>query len=68
LQALVVQALTAEATRIDNNRGNDEDMGHGVFRKFVARNIKIFGYTNNDYGGHAPETVNLFQELWEKKR
>ena len=39
-----------------------------VFRKFVAKNLKIFAYANNHYAGHGPATVGLFWELWEKKK
>jgi uncharacterized protein YecE (DUF72 family) len=38
-----------------------------LFRKFVARNLKIFAYANNHYGGHGPATVRLFMDLWDKK-
>jgi uncharacterized protein YecE (DUF72 family) len=38
-----------------------------LFRKFVARNLKIFAYANNHYGGHGPATVKLFMDLWNKK-
>jgi uncharacterized protein YecE (DUF72 family) len=38
-----------------------------LFRKFVARNLKIFAYANNHYGGHGPATVKLFRDLWAKE-
>jgi uncharacterized protein YecE (DUF72 family) len=38
-----------------------------LFRKFVARNLKIFAYANNHYAGHGPATVKLFWDLWNKK-
>ncbi len=39
-----------------------------IFKEFVIRNIKIFAFANNHYAGHAPNTVKLFWELWDKKR
>jgi uncharacterized protein YecE (DUF72 family) len=47
-----------------------EDLTNWVelFRKFVARNLKIFAYANNHYGGHGPATVKLFADLWEKRQ
>jgi uncharacterized protein YecE (DUF72 family) len=39
-----------------------------LFRKFVARNLKIFAYANNHYSGHGPATVKLFWDLWNKKQ
>jgi len=37
-----------------------------IFREFVAKKMKIFAYANNHYAGHAPATVKLFQQLWDK--
>jgi uncharacterized protein YecE (DUF72 family) len=37
-----------------------------LFRKFVARNLKVFAYSNNHYAGHGPATVKTFLELWQK--
>jgi uncharacterized protein YecE (DUF72 family) len=34
-----------------------------VFMKFFFRNIKIFAFANNHYGGHAPDTVRQFQRM-----
>jgi len=39
-----------------------------LFRKFVARNLKIFAYANNHYTGHGPATVKLFMDLWDDKK
>jgi hypothetical protein len=30
----------------------------------VRRGVKVFGYANNHYGGHAPDTVEQFRKLW----
>ena len=37
-----------------------------LFRKFVARNLKIFAYANNHYAGHGPATVKQFCQIWNK--
>ena len=39
-----------------------------VLRRLVEdkRIRKIFAFANNHYAGHAPNTVKLFHELWEK--
>ncbi len=37
-----------------------------VFRHFVSRNLKVFGYANNHYAGHGPATVKRFWDLFEK--
>jgi uncharacterized protein YecE (DUF72 family) len=33
----------------------------------IRRGIKVFGYANNHYGGHAPATITQFRELWRGK-
>ena len=33
----------------------------------VRRGVKVFGYANNHYGGHAPATIRQFRELWRGK-
>ena len=47
-----------------------EDLTNWVelFRKFVARNLKVFAYANNHYAGHGPATLKLFQQLWDNHR
>jgi uncharacterized protein YecE (DUF72 family) len=55
-----------DKTVVDRQAGLREWVA--AFRKFVARNIKIFAFANNHYAGHAPATVELFWELWNKKK
>lgn len=31
---------------------------------FLKRKIRVFAFANNHYGGHAPETLRLFEKLW----
>jgi uncharacterized protein YecE (DUF72 family) len=38
-----------------------------VCYKITGRGVPVFAFANNHYAGHAPATVKLFQELWEKK-
>jgi uncharacterized protein YecE (DUF72 family) len=46
-----------------------EDLTNWVelFQTFVARNLKVFAYSNNHYAGHAPATVKLFWQLWNQQ-
>lgn len=36
-------------------------------RNFQKRKIRVFAFANNHYGGYAPDTLHLFEELMEKK-
>lgn len=38
-----------------------------VCYKLNARGIAIFAYANNHYAGHAPATVRMFREIWERR-
>ena len=38
-----------------------------VCYEMVRRGVKVFGYANNHYGGHAPATIRQFRELWQGK-
>lgn len=35
-----------------------------IMRRLEQRGIRIYAYANNHYGGHGPDTVNLFRRLW----
>jgi len=35
-----------------------------MLRRIVQEAICIYGYFNNHYAGHAPDTVRLFQQSW----
>ena len=49
------------------NRTSDLKNWVEVFMKFFVRNLKIFAFANNHYGGHAPDTVKVFRELWRAR-
>ena len=60
------QTKTWDKTIVD--RGKDLMNWVEVFQQFVARNLKIFAFANNHYAGHAPDTVRLFERLFEEKK
>lgn len=33
-------------------------------RNFLKRKIRVFAFANNHFGGHAPDTLRLFDKLW----
>jgi uncharacterized protein YecE (DUF72 family) len=33
-------------------------------RRLLERGVRIYGYFNNHYAGHAPASVELFQKIW----
>lgn len=40
-----------------------------IFKSMVSNKkiVKIFAFANNHYGGHAPATIKLFQDMWKEK-
>ncbi len=35
--------------------------------KINGQGVPVFAYANNHYAGHAPATIDLFQELWREQ-
>jgi hypothetical protein len=36
-------------------------------RRCPKLRIRVFAFANNHYGGYAPDTLKLFEELMEKQ-
>jgi uncharacterized protein YecE (DUF72 family) len=64
-KGIEAQTTVWDNTIVDRTRELQEWVE--IFRRFVARNIKIFAYANNHYAGHAPATIKVFWDLWNKK-
>jgi len=62
-----IEALTTTWDKTVIDRTEDLKNWAALFRQFVSRNLKVYAYANNHYGGHGPDTVKLFWEQWEKK-
>jgi uncharacterized protein YecE (DUF72 family) len=37
----------------------------GLFRQFITKNLKVFAFANNHYGGFGPGTIKTFWNLWK---
>jgi uncharacterized protein YecE (DUF72 family) len=61
-----IEKVTERWDKIVLDRREDLTNWVELFRKFVARNLKVFAYANNHYAGHGPATVKTFWELWQK--
>lgn len=61
------QTKTWDKTIVD--RQKDLKNWVEVFKELAHNKkvLKIFAFANNHYGGHAPATIKLFQDLWRKK-
>ena len=65
-KAIEEQTKVWDKTIIDRRR-DPEDWVRAC-RNFSIRNLKIFAFANNHYAGHAPATVRLFWQLWNKMK
>jgi uncharacterized protein YecE (DUF72 family) len=62
-----IEALTTTWDKTIIDRTDDLRNWAGLFRQFVARNLKVYAYANNHYSGNGPGTVRLFWDMWKKK-
>jgi len=62
------QTTTWDKTVVD--RRSDLENWVDLLQRVVndKRIRKIFAYANNHYAGHAPKTINMFWDLWSKKK
>jgi len=37
-----------------------------ILRGFNRRKVRIYAFANNHYAGHAPATVRLFRQMWDR--
>jgi uncharacterized protein YecE (DUF72 family) len=51
-----------DRTLIDRTREMTLWIPH--LRRLLERGVRIYGYFNNHYAGHAPASVELFQKIW----
>ncbi|MGB2634034.1 MAG: DUF72 domain-containing protein [Candidatus Acidiferrum sp.] len=49
------------------DRSGDLQKWVDACRNFIKRKIRLFAFANNHYGGYAPETLRLFEELLEER-
>jgi uncharacterized protein YecE (DUF72 family) len=49
------------------DRTNEMKIWVDVCYETVRRGVKVFGYANNHYAGHAPAIIRQFRDLWAAK-
>jgi uncharacterized protein YecE (DUF72 family) len=59
-----IERITATWNKTVVDRTNEIKSWVDVCYETVRRGVKVFGYANNHYGGHAPATVRQFRDLW----
>jgi uncharacterized protein YecE (DUF72 family) len=64
-QGIEEKTKTWDKTIIDRHQELSEWVD--ILKKVQKRKIQIFAYANNHYAGHAPATVELFLNLWDRE-
>lgn len=39
-----------------------------IMRRLEGRGIRMYAFANNHFGGNAPDTVQLFRQLWGRTK
>jgi uncharacterized protein YecE (DUF72 family) len=65
-----IEQLTKTWNKVVVDRNNDLKNWVDVLQQMVndKKILKMFAYANNHYAGHAPATVKLFMEMWNKDK
>jgi uncharacterized protein YecE (DUF72 family) len=63
-----IEELTKVWDKTIVDRSNELQEWVDACRNFLKRKIRVFAFANNHYGGYAPDTLKLFEELLERKQ
>ncbi len=63
-KAIEEQTKIWDKTVVD--RSPDLEQWVEACRSFLKRKIRVFAFANNHYGGHAPDTLRLFEKLMDR--
>jgi uncharacterized protein YecE (DUF72 family) len=59
-----IERITTTWNKTVIDRTNEIRSWVDVCYETVRRGVRVFGYANNHYGGHAPCTIRQFRDLW----
>jgi uncharacterized protein YecE (DUF72 family) len=62
-----IERITTTWNKTVIDRTNEISGWVDVCYETVRRGVRVFGYANNHYAGHAPATIRQFRELWRGK-
>ena len=62
-----IERVTKSWDKTVIDRTNEMSGWVDVCYETVRRGVKVFGYANNHYAGHAPSTIRQFRDLWREK-
>jgi len=62
-----IERITTTWNKTVIDRTNEISGWVDVCYETVRRGVKVFGYANNHFSGHAPATIRQFRDLWKAK-
>lgn len=59
-----IEKKTRRWDKVVVDRRREMEAWAPVVRSLLSRDMTVFGYFNNHYAGHAPASIELFEEVW----
>jgi uncharacterized protein YecE (DUF72 family) len=61
-----IETKTQTWGKLIEDKSAEMSVWSGELRKIVNRGVRTYAFFNNHYGGFAPGSAKLFEDLWEK--
>lgn len=61
-----IESKTQKWDRIIEDKTDEMAVWAGELKKIVGRGVRTYAFFNNHYAGHAPESIRIFEEIWDK--
>lgn len=61
-----IEAQTKTWDKVIVDRSREMRAWVPAIRTLLDRRLAVFGYINNHYAGHAPASIELFEQTWEE--
>lgn len=62
-----IEKRTKRWSKVIVDRRREMEAWAPVVQSLLSRDLTVFGYFNNHYAGHAPASIELFQEVWAEE-
>jgi uncharacterized protein YecE (DUF72 family) len=60
-----IEERTKSWDKVIVDRTSEMERWVPAIRELLKRNVTVYGYFNNHYAGHAPDSIALFEKVWQ---
>lgn len=60
-----IEEITKHWDKVVIDRRREMEIWIPILRQLLQRGLRVLGFFNNHYAGHAPGSIKLFYEMWE---